>query len=173
MNVLNPSELRIGNIVTIDNPRFHPTLKGAPLVITGINKRVYNGEATYDVQLEHINQEPNTYYDTYSQFMKFVKPIPLTEEILLKCAFQALPYFTVTNSHMISLGRERWLSIGDTENANQMVWLQHIERRNVTDLVCVHNYDYDGRMALHQLQNLYYSLTGEELLKDITKNKES
>lgn len=93
----------------------------------------------------------------------YLEPIPLTEEILLKCGAKKLPHFTVTNCHLLDLGRNRFLSFSDMNNANQMVWLQTIDESRITDLVCVHNYDYNGKMMLHQLQNLYFALTGEEL----------
>lgn len=86
--MMNPSELRIGVLVFVDNPKYHPKLKGIPLEVTGINERLgEDRELTYCVSLKHINQKPNTYYDTYSQLLKFIKPIPTSSEWLRKLAF--------------------------------------------------------------------------------------
>ena len=99
----------------------------------------------------------------YYPLLQNIQPIPLTEELLLKCGFENIPHFTVTNSKTLDIGRGRFLSIGDVENCNQMMFIQSIYNNKITDLVCVHNYDYDGWLHLHQLQNIYFSLTGEEL----------
>ena len=81
---MDPIELHIGNLVFVDNEEYHPQLKDVPLRVIGIT---LNGKE-YAVQLEHINQKPNTYYDTYSQFIRFIKPIPLTEDRLVKLKFK-------------------------------------------------------------------------------------
>ncbi|SBV91848.1 hypothetical protein [uncultured Dysgonomonas sp.] len=99
----------------------------------------------------------------FETLTKNIKPIPLTEDILLKAGGYKLPHMTVTDSVLFDIGRDRILSIGCIEDCNQMAWLQHIEGKKVTDLVCIHNYDYDGWLYLHTLQNLFKSLTGNDL----------
>ena len=37
---LKATELRIGNFVTVDNPKYHPQLKGVLLRVTGIQEQV-------------------------------------------------------------------------------------------------------------------------------------
>lgn len=104
------------------------------------------------------------YVHRYEQGKWFeIAPIQVTEDILLKCGFSKIPHFTVTNSLILDIGRGRFLSVGNVDDANQMVWLQSISGDKVTDLICVHNYDYDGLLYLHQLQNLHFALTGKEL----------
>lgn len=101
--------------------------------------------------------------DSVIVWLRDCEPIRLTEDILLKCGFKNIPHFTVTDSKTLDIGRGRNLSIGDAENCNQMMFIQSIHSGKITDLVCVHNYDYNGWLYLHQLQNLYFALTGEEL----------
>lgn len=91
-------------------------------------------------------------------------PIPLTEEWLLKFGGEKLPHFTVSNSIIIKTKRNQQLSFGCVGNPNFMVFIQEInDDDKITDLIAIHNWDYDGEMYVHQLQNLYFALVGEEL----------
>lgn len=75
-----------------------------------------------------------------------IKPIPLTEEILLKCGFEF-----INNTFYRSRNSE--LCLYNTASKNKMI-PDYYGKRLVT------GYDFK---YLHQLQNLYYALTGEEL----------
>jgi len=46
-----------------------------------------------------------------------------------------------------------------------MVWLCSKEEFSLkySDLICLHNYDYNKEMYIHQLQNLIHALTGKEM----------
>lgn len=158
MEEIKAGDIMIGNIVTVDNLQFHPQLKDVPMVVKGIS----SNEKGYGVKLERVIPDDDIFAD-YSQLLKFIRPIPLTEDILLKAGGYKLPHMTVTDSVLFDIGRDRILSIGCIEDCNQMAWLQHIEGKKVTDLVCIHNYDYDGWLYLHTFQNLFKSLTGKEL----------
>ena len=144
---MEATEIRIGNLVTVDNPKYHPKLKDVILQVTGINETLgFEKEWTYGVSLEHINQLKYTYYESYSQFIKFIKPIPLSEERLLE---------------IFGLKRE------DTE-INDFTF-PHCDyiiiHKQVDDLFAVY---INGKTVLikyiHQLQNLYFDLIGEELI---------
>lgn len=156
MEEIKPGDLMIGNIVTVDNPQYHPKLKDVPLRVTGIQERSIQGEIECCVNLEHVNQKPNTYYDTYSQFLKFIHPIPLTEDILSKAGFK------------LDNNKNYWLSLLDLD--------KHL------DLICVDGYYYPQLVqepelscdslsivslnritSLHELQNLFKILTGNDL----------
>lgn len=89
--------------------------------------------------------------------------VPLTEEWLERLGFERLPHFTVGNTMLKNIGRNRVISVSCVGTPNLMVTLQEVNGKQVTDLVVVHNYDYDGPMHVHQLQNLYHALTGQEL----------
>lgn len=95
-----------------------------------------------------------------------ISPIPLTEEWLLKFGVQSIPHFTVGNTKFFDIGRNRQLSISSVNTPNCMVFLQDMEnnaRHEGNNPIVLHNYDYDGPLYVHQIQNLFYCLTGEEL----------
>lgn len=80
-----------------------------------------------------------------------VIPIPLTEEILLKCGFiHGRVYFT---------GDTGWKKSGETFS------IQLVDKG---EYFSFHSAQFNLRVIhLHQLQNLYYALTGEELTIEI------
>ena len=84
------------------------------------------------------------------------KPIPLTEEILLKCGFSCTE----------ESGTSKGFSIGENivtyDYLVYLTWLKRIDGKGLDPYPFYRN----GRHIvkyLHQLQNLYYALTGEEL----------
>lgn len=150
------NELRVGNIVFVDT---YTELEGVPMRIESIS---YNAlcKEYYSMVVRHIKDRFNF---AYYPLLHIMKPIPLTEELLLRCGFKRIQHFTVKNSLILDIGRGRELSIGDVENCNQMMYVYKRDGDAITDIVCLHNYDYDGWLYLHQLQNLYFTITGEEL----------
>ena len=70
-------------------------------------------------------------------------PIPLSPEILIRCGF--------STDYKIGLYRGRFLEW----NCGDGFWITD----DKDEL-----YEVDNITSLHQLQNLYYSLTGEELI---------
>lgn len=155
---MNAKELRIANLVNINNPLFHPTLKDVVLSVTGISQTIgLDGESTYSVSLEHINQDRNRYYETYSQFIEFIEPIPLTEEWLERMGFD-------------KKGDEEWTYHTKKLHNDKYCELSLIEEyeEDIPDkskiLVCIFPYaEYFKFKFVHQIQNVYFDLTGEEL----------
>lgn len=137
--MIDARELRIGNIVYVDNEKYHPKLKNIPLEVSGISECIgLDNEKTYSIGLKHINHNPNTYYETYSQFIKFIKPVELTEDLLLKCGF--------------------------VKKDNYCFYYNGIRLIPIRDLYLRGNFPIRADIKyLHQLQNLYYALTGQEL----------
>lgn len=137
---MKANELRIGNYVTVDNEKYHPKLKSVVLLVQAIDyNRDTENKNTHSINLEHINQEENKYYESYAQFIKFINPIPLTEEWLVKFGFNNKGNkYTIDNSRIIC-----HLKI-DIKVSGSKYRLNHIKN-------------------VHQLQNLYFALTGEEL----------
>ena len=79
-----------------------------------------------------------------------VKPIPLTEELLLKCGFRG------------SYSNELYINIKKGTNLYSLGY-NFIENRCYLDVDFTF-IDLDNEIKyLHQLQNLYFVLTGEEL----------
>jgi len=89
-------------------------------------------------------------YDSYKS-LEYWKPIPLTEEWLLKLGFE---YYKPLNHYRMVLN-DIWFEIRVSD----------IFVFSFTNL----NYDEENHMPpkviqrVHQLQNLYFALTGEEL----------
>ncbi len=84
-----------------------------------------------------------------------------TRQMLAGYGFKEIPHFTVMKSMNLDLGRRRFLSIGCVGEPNEMMFIQEIDKDNnkkVTDLICVHNYDYDGYLTQEKLVHLLKGL---------------
>lgn len=93
-----------------------------------------------------------------------VRRIVLDDEWLKRFGFYQLPHFTVGNSWLFDFGLSQQISISFLGTPNLCVWLSCIDdKKRPTDLVCVWNWDLRGDIHVHDLQNLFYSLTGTEL----------
>ena len=80
-------------------------------------------------------------------------PIPLTEEILLRCGFQG----NEDEMHIVlGLGSGEELSVELITDTTCLV--RSDPKYNSADYCYIKNIEY-----LHQLQNLYFALTGKEL----------
>ena len=145
---MKANELRIGNLVTVNNPEYHPRLKGVILRVTSISP---NGDE-YSIGLEHINQKPNTYYQSYSQFLRFIEPIQLEKEILNDNFKSDNGNFWIDlQTHyleLITVGRD-WFPI-----YSQLPEFSSEDEQRV---------NLNSIQFVHQLQNLYFTLTGKEL----------
>ena len=150
---LQAKSLRNGNLVMVNNPVHHPNLKGVVLEVTGINETVNRSRFTHTVSLKHINQKPNTYYETYSQFIEYVEPILLTEEILIKAGFEKEHYeYPFPNgSDKFELNEEFCLY---GAGAGFQFFVEDEINTNTIDVV----FKY-----LHKLQNFYFELKEKEL----------
>ena len=102
----------------------------------------------YYFQIEQIRKDIGdslwVYYRNGSIKCKVPEPIPLTEEILLKCGFVPC---SIMDNHYYLEGLLLWNIQGMFINGRTDVRLKH----------------------LHQLQNLYFALTNEELNYDFNK----
>lgn len=137
---LKTSELRIGNYVQ--------DREGNTCMVETIGRTI---------------EECNIYrLNSYITAMP-ISSIPLDEAWLLKMGFEGHDHFTIMNDKFLKLSRNRYISIGCVGTPNEMIFLQEIEEGKVNDLICLRNFDYDGRMHVHTLQNLIYSISGEEL----------
>lgn len=148
---MEANEIRIGNIVMVDNPEYHPQLKNVPLRVTKVEERVINRTAEYIVGLEHINQEPNTYYESYSQYLKFIKPIELTKNFFRRNK-RATGWCEATE--MIYIGFLDG-AVYECENNESAV---HVD-------ICSYGHleEVKHTLYIHELQNLYFILTKQEI----------
>jgi len=152
---MNQNELRIGNLVTVNNPEFHPKLKGVVLEVTSIHESGNREGYTHGVGLRHVNQIPNRYYETYSQFVRFVEPILLTAELALGLGFKRFESDGVVGFDTFEPEEKTiWYEIG---KFTLVQWGENTEF-----------YFSDNNLRIpvkyvHKLQNLYFEHTGVEL----------
>ncbi len=81
----------------------------------------------------------------------------ITKDFLLSVGFKPLPHFTVGDSMLFDLGRRRHLSVGSAGTPNEVVFICQVDPsnpKNITDLVCLHNYDYDGFLTEDRVVSL-------------------
>jgi hypothetical protein len=139
------SELKQNSLFYIENPKYRPDLKGFLFYVTGWKEtKGLNEEKTYSVNLRKHKVkglEGFEFEDNYSQFIEFLNPIPLTEELLLKFGFRKMYGFD-----------------------NYTGWF-----KDDVEVEC--NYNNSNLFNcinveikyLHQLQNIYSALTQKEL----------
>lgn len=86
----------------------------------------------------------------------------LSKGDLESIGFKALKHFTVGEQSKIQLSRGRFLSAMCVGQGNESIWLGHKDNDGeITDLVCVHNRDYDGFITLEKLKALIDWFGGE------------
>lgn len=88
----------------------------------------------------------------------------LNREEVISLGFKEIPHFTILHNLIYDLGRNRELSIGGLGSCNETIFICETElieqkEKRITDLVCIHNYDYDGPITLEKLQSLIKVLT--------------
>lgn len=153
---MEATELRIGNFVLVDNAKSHPNLLNEPVIVVGINKK-------YEKDFQNSNATISFEIDKYnggSQFNEFIKPIELTEEWILKLGFLKYDFM---NGFFIKCN-----------NKHLMIQFYNLDILIFYTKVCsdskghkMNGRDYFlGKKQInnvHQLQNLYFALTGKEL----------
>lgn len=81
----------------------------------------------------------------------------LTKEKCLELGFKELPHFTVGNSLIYLINRNRYLSIGSVGTPNEMLFIYSVDYNNpkeITDIITLHNYDYEGYLSEEKLLDL-------------------
>lgn len=87
----------------------------------------------------------------------------MTNEDLIEIGFKKIPHFTIANSVIYPLGRHRILSAGCVGTPNEMLWICETDDQNetkITDLVCIHNWDYDGALTIEKVKTLINAICG-------------
>lgn len=84
---------------------------------------------------------------------------PLKREQLKELGFEEMPHFTIGRSMTYELGRKRLLSASGIGTPNEFLWICEYEKttnnnKNITDIVCIHNYDYDGYLTITKVKTL-------------------
>jgi hypothetical protein len=136
---LTPQELRIGSWIY-----SHMEHKNVQVV---------------DVMCDSVNT-----YESEGIPLDMIGGIELTPEILEKAGFESIVHYTVTHSMTKDIGRNRHLSIGCVGTPNEMLFLCESNGKGKPgDLIVLHNFDYDGKLYLHKLMNIFHTLTNTEL----------
>lgn len=138
---MKANELRIGNYVNVPNP------KQCPFRIDAFE---YCSEkfikVAQEVKINGKEVHPLTWYG------KDLEPIPLTEEWLLKFGFEKIEDFGVYSNI--------WHFKGVMVSLRNYINV-HVDWAD--DGVGFHSIRCYEELFIHQLQNLYFALTGEEL----------
>ena len=114
------------------------------------------GEVGKIVEIGIKHKGDTNYYlrsenDNCGYWIDQFKPISLTEEILLKCGFKITKNDEYPFKYVINKGMRDEIEIEDLNSTTCFV-LSHGRRFSVVKI-----------KYLHQLQNLYFALTGKEL----------
>lgn len=150
---MDAQELRIGNYVKIDNELL-PEVRKDICVVAGI-QQIRDNDFPLSGFVISVNRIKS--WMTYNQFNEFINPIPLTEEWLLKfgfmhdCATPDINFWIDMITHYLELRdfRDEWYP----------TYCQLPEMPNERTQRCGMN----AIKYAHQLQNLYFALTGTEL----------
>lgn len=135
-NELKCTDLRIGNYVNIEGD-------------------VVKVKEIYEKSIHYTYGE----YESYAT-EDFIQPIELTEEVLVKIGFKKNKY----DWWEYFPDRENKISILMTDNYTIIEYanLFHCPE-DVTEVNYGSTLEFPRRIYIHQLQNAYYCLTGEEL----------
>lgn len=141
---MKAKELMIGNYLTIENPKSWAELKGKIMRLSAIN---YNTDLDmFPNSPHHLSLFEETRYSReYSQMIEFVKPIELSEELLLKLGFD-------------------WVEeVGGYCNKDHIVYELNYGNFEI-HFFCSN--DKQSRKIIryvHELQNTCFILTGDEI----------
>lgn len=145
--MIQANELRIGNLVFVDNKKYHPKLKNIPVIVTGIEKKTLTNDLRQsfpfsDSSIRIVPTQGQFKDLEIGQLNEFIKPIKLTEERLLQCGFKE------------DLSRVSWHITSYVIGEFEIYCIDGGESFKYNDVEIKY---------LHQLQNLYFVLTGKEL----------
>ena len=147
---MKANELRIGNLVKVNNQEYHPELDNEILVVVGINQtdNLERTGRTHSVSMNHLDNKKNYVIPAVSQLEMYVQGIELNDKNI-----QELGY-TLTDTN--SAGNV-WniVKIGEFINEDfQIIYFnrtKEYKRRNLRI------------KYVHELQNLFFAVTGQEL----------
>ena len=137
------NELRIGNIVQIKNKQAREAACSLDVYVRGVSDNDMWGDT---VLVQNACNE-----NVYEALIKNIAPIELTEDVLLKCGFKSVSGDAMV--HKINRHFRLEYALGE------YVLRIKTDRHDSSYVRVVR--------SLHQLQNLYFAITGEELDVDL------
>lgn len=80
----------------------------------------------------------------------------LKNEDLISIGFKPYAHFSVMNTVCLDVGRCRQIKFGCVGTPNEVVFIVHRwgDTCEEQDLVCVHNFDYDGYLTIEKVMNI-------------------
>ena len=84
----------------------------------------------------------------------------MTKEQAINLGFVPFHQFTVTDSFTYPLERNKVLSFGCIGTPNEMLFLGQLNdaENGYDDLICLHNYNYDGNITEKKLNRIIEAL---------------
>ena len=147
---MKASELRLGNLVNV------PRKDQSPFRIDA-----FESLSNSFIKVAMIHPEHGEKFHPLTWYGDDLKPIPLTEEWLLKFGFEKFVY----DSEETGYGTEYKLKASEdvfmVYSDDFSLGLYSDESREENDMAVIPTYEHIKHV--HQLQNLYFALTGEEL----------
>lgn len=143
---MDVKELRIGSLVNVPNEKQSPFRIDGFEYLRSIDGQLsgkveqFTANPHYNPDDKRVLAEPRYYLHPLTWNLEDLQPIPLTEELLLKCGFEE--HDNVFHSELFIYNNGNLTIIADDYN-------------NVGKTIKV--------CYLHQLQNLYFALMGTEL----------
>lgn len=147
---MKATELRIGNLVTVNNPKYHPQIKGEVLKVVGINEaeNLDRDGRTHSVSLNFVEKSKNIVIPAVSQFIGFVEPIPLTAKLVTR----------LVNEFVIIKNQEEGIVIVDRF---KLIWKHAYNYWYVLNSTTS---SYITKVEfVHEWQNVFFDLNGLEL----------
>ena len=94
----------------------------------------------------------------------------MTNEDLISIGFKPMPHYTVANSVVYDLGRDRQLSAGCVGTPNETLFVMELKEEEdntiICDLVCLHNYDYDDYLTIEKVKGLISLITNKKFTEN-------
>jgi len=78
----------------------------------------------------------------------------MKKQTLLENGFKSTPHLVLGEVFVLDVGRNRHISIGSLATPNEVVFLNQKNHNGISDMVCIHNYDYDGFLTEQKLDNI-------------------
>jgi len=151
---MNTSELRKGNYVYVNNHKHCKELQNIPMKVKGIGNSVASiGLPTDTITVEKIKIGKYDMYLEYCQFPNFIEPIKILEEWLFKFGFK--------RSYIDNWSIEYVLgSVNIQYSKFAYIFYFRYEKQELGHK----NFFSKNFTYVHELQNLVYVLTDQELV---------